>query len=236
MSSKALGLASLALGLALTLAGGARAQQNPPNEKPAPDVQAVETDPDMPMESMQDMMEDMQGMMMHMQDMMAQMQGTRSRHGMMADDQDDETKDPRPRRGMMRHRGMMGHGAMTGHGGMVGRHLEHMIQQLDLTEEQQSKIRDLVRPYLKDAIRIRADIGLTMVDLHDLLEADSVEIPKVKELFQSIASQKVDLHIAHLTLMQEISKLLTPEQKKQFRTLRHEMRRGHGGMMHQDER
>ena len=46
---------------------------------------------------------------------------------------------------------------------------------------------------------------------------------------QSIAGKEVDLRLAHMTLMQEISKLLTPEQRQKFRAMRENMM-GPGGM------
>jgi hypothetical protein len=41
----------------------------------------------------------------------------------------------------------------------------------------------------------------------------------VKQVFQVIAAKEVDLRLAHVTAMQDIRKLLTPEQQKQFRTM-----------------
>ena len=61
------------------------------------------------------------------------------------------------------------------------------------------------------------------VDLRQFLETDPVDLPKVKQLLQSIAGKEVDLRLAHITLMQEISKLLSPEQRQKFRAMRESM-------------
>jgi Spy/CpxP family protein refolding chaperone len=172
------------------------------------------------------MMGEMQDMIEHMQGMMEQMQGRRS-HG-----------------GMMRRRGMMGMGGMMAQEedeeespprGMMGRHMERLAQQLELTDEQQAQIRALRRNHAKEAIRIKADIGVLAVDVRQLLDTDPVDLPKVKQLFQSMAAKEADLRVAHVTLTQEINKLLTPDQQKQFRPMRERMG-GMGGMMGRGQR
>ena len=172
------------------------------------------------MRRMQDMMESMQGMMEHMQGMTEDMQSMMGRRGMMG------------RMGRMGRSGMMGHmRGMMRHGGMFLRHLERLTQQLDLTDEQETQVRSRVRTHMKDAIRVKADLEIKTIDLHNLLETEPMDLPKVKELLHAIASQKADLHFAHITLKQEIGKLLTPEQQKKFRSMRRHMMRGHDGMM-----
>jgi Spy/CpxP family protein refolding chaperone len=114
-------------------------------------------------------------------------------------------------------------GGMMDMGGMMGRHLEQLAQQLELTSEQQAQVRTLMRNHAKEAIRLRADSGVLAVDVQQLLEADPVDLPKVKQLLQSMATKEADLRFAHVTLMQEVNKLLKPEQQKTFRTMRENM-------------
>jgi Spy/CpxP family protein refolding chaperone len=91
------------------------------------------------------------------------------------------------------------------------------------------QVRTLLGNHAKEVIRLRADIGIMAVDLRQLLETDPVDLPKVKQQLQSIAGKEVDLRLAHITLMQEISKLLTPEQRQKFWAMRESMM-GPGGM------
>jgi Spy/CpxP family protein refolding chaperone len=111
-------------------------------------------------------------------------------------------------------RGMMGHGGM-----MLQRHLEWLSQQLKLSDEQRTQVQGLLRNHAKDVIRLRAEIDTMTLDLPALLEANPVDLAKVKQLFQAIAAKEADLRLAHVTAMQDIRKLLTPEQQKQFRTM-----------------
>jgi Spy/CpxP family protein refolding chaperone len=122
-------------------------------------------------------------------------------------------------------RGMMGHGGM-----MLQRHLEWLSQQLKLSDEQRAQVQTLLRSHAKDVIRLRAEIDTMTLDVPPLLEANPVDLAKVKQLFQAIAAKEADLRLAHVTAMQDIRKLLTPEQQKQFRTMPGHML-GDGAMM-----
>jgi Spy/CpxP family protein refolding chaperone len=122
-------------------------------------------------------------------------------------------------------RGMMGHGGM-----MLQRHLEWLSQQLKLSDEQRAQVQTLLRSHAKDVIRLRAEIDTMTLDVPPLLEANPVDLAKVKQLFQAIAAKEADLRLAHVTAMQDIRKLLTPEQQKQFRTMPGHMM-GDGAMM-----
>ena len=127
---------------------------------------------------------------------------------------------------MMRRMGrMMGHGSI-----MMQQHFEWLSQQLKLSDEQRDQIQTLLRNHAKDVIRLRAEIDTMMLDVPPLLEASPVDLAKVKQLFQAIAAKEVDLRLAHVSAMQDIRKLLTPEQQKQFRTMPGHMM-GRGGMM-----
>jgi Spy/CpxP family protein refolding chaperone len=121
-------------------------------------------------------------------------------------------------------------GGMMGPGGMLGHHMERLTQQLQLADQQPAQVRTLLRNHVKEVIRLRADIGILAVDVRQLLDTDAVELPKVKQLLQNMAMKEADLRLAHITLMQEVNKLLTPEQQQKFRPMREHMM-GHRGMM-----
>ena len=134
-----------------------------------------------------------------------------------------EEQEPGP---MMRRMGrMMGHGSI-----MMQQHFEWLSQQLKLSDEQRDQIQTLLRNHAKDVIRLQAEINTMTLDVPPLLEANPVDLAKVKQLFQAIAAKEVDLRLAHVTAMQDIRKLLTPEQQKQFQTMPGHMM-GDGAMM-----
>jgi Spy/CpxP family protein refolding chaperone len=235
MDRKAWKLSGLALVLMLAVTGAIQAQQHPQHHPGSTQTSQGQM-PEASQETPAPMMQQMQGMMENMQEMMQQMQGMMGRRGGMMAEEDEEDEDDMPG-GMMDMMGMMGrHGGMMGHGYMMLRKLDRLAEQLNWTQEQEIRIRSLVRNHLKEAIQARADMAVQRVDLIALLDAESMDLPKVKETLQSLASQQAGLVFAHVALMDEINKLLTPQQQQQFQTMRRQMRHGggmhgHGGMM-----
>jgi len=138
---------------------------------------------------------------------------------MTAAEEQEQAPMMRPMRGMMGHEGMM-----------LQQHVEWLSQQLKLSDEQRTQVQTLLRNHAKDIIRLRAEVDTMALDVPPLLEANPVDLAKVKQLFQAIAAKEADLRLAHVTAMQDIRKLLTPEQQKQFRTMPGHMM-GDGAMM-----
>ena len=245
MNSAAWKSVAMAIVMALAVIGHVEAQQYQQPHKGAQlsQEQVPETlqDPATQtpmMQQMQGMMGQMQGMMQQMHGMMQQMDRGMGRGRMMADaDDEDDEDDISGRRGRMGRGRMMGWGRMMGHGGSIGhtrmmQHtLDHLTQQLNLSDEQQTKVKVLWRTRAKDAIQLQADIEMASIDLHQLLEAESVEMGAVKAALQAMAAKEVELHVAHISAMLDMRQLLTPEQQQQFHTVWGHMMHGRGGMM-----
>jgi Spy/CpxP family protein refolding chaperone len=102
---------------------------------------------------------------------------------------------------------------------MMQRHLRRLTQQLGLSDDQRTQVQALLRNHAKEVIRLQADIATMQSDVRQLLDVEPVDLLKVKPLVQAIAAKEVELRLSHITTMQEISKLLTPEQQKTFRTM-----------------
>jgi Spy/CpxP family protein refolding chaperone len=110
---------------------------------------------------------------------------------------------------------------------MIQHHLDQLTQHLKLSYAQRTQAQTLMRTHAKDVIRLTAEIDTMGLDVPPLLEADPVDMAKVKQLLQTLAAKEADLRLAHITAMQDIRKLLTPEQQKQFKTMQdHRMREG----------
>jgi Spy/CpxP family protein refolding chaperone len=141
----------------------------------------------------------------------------------MADKHDDE-EDEEHEHGRRGHEGRMEHEGMR-----LQQRLDRLTQQLKLTDQQRAQVRTILSTQAKEMIRLQAERATLRLDVPPLLEADPVDLAKVKQQFQSIAAKEADLHLAHVTAMQEIRKVLTPEQQQQFKTLQ-------GRMMHEGGR
>jgi Spy/CpxP family protein refolding chaperone len=150
---------------------------------------------------------------------------------LMAKDKHAEDEDEEHEHGRMGHEGSRGHEGMR-----LQQHLERLTQQLKLTDEQRAQVRTILRNHAKDVIRLKAEMATMTLDVQPLLEADPVDLTKVKQQFLTIAAKEVDLHMAHVTAMQEIRKGLTPEQQQQFKTMQGRMMREGGRREHHGRR
>jgi Spy/CpxP family protein refolding chaperone len=222
---------ALTIFLVLALAGTTLAQQQhqhpsgaqPSQKQPVETAQGAPMSPQM-MEHMQDMMEHMQGMMEQMQGMMGGRSRMSRRGPMGMRSQAEEHEEGGPQRRMKGRRAMMGHGDMIQH------HIERLAQQLELTPEQRTQMWAVLGQHAKEAIRLKADLSIVGLDLRQLQEADPVDLLQVKQLLQTMAGKEADLRLLHITAMQDMSKLLTPEQRQKLRTMQRHMRE-HGGML-----
>lgn len=231
--------AGIALVVVVLLGGTASAQLDQQQYLDAPngpdEIEILTQMQDM-MASVQDMMADLQDMMVGMQDVMVQgddhqrrgMMHRRHRmgrggQGMMHRD-DDATDDGETfmSHGRMAHQGRTRQGRRMGQMGMRPYRSEQLARQLDLSEDQRAQVQNLLYAHAKEAIRLRADIGVIALDLEQLLDAESVDLPKAKALVQAMTAKETDLRLAHLALIPEMTKLLTSEQRKTFRALRHQ--------------
>src|SRR5215471_9551782 len=194
--------AGLALVLALVLAPVGIAQQQQQHEEHHPGGTVTPQGQPATTDAQEDDEDDEPGpMMQQMQEMMQQMQN------------------------MMQHMQ-----SMMGRGDMMQRHFQHLAQQLGLNDDQRTQAKTIMRNHAKEIIRLRADIATQQLDVRQLLDTDPVDLTKVKPLLQTIAAKEADLRLSHLTAMQEVRKLLTPEQQKKFRAMQEAMM-GHEGMM-----
>lgn len=224
-------MSALLIGVMLVYAGVVWADRDAPDERGARAPEQQETGD--AREGYGPMMYHMQGMMQHMRGMMHGMEGMKGSYGRMHEDADDDDDDDMPRGAMMGH-GKMGsmHGMMgsygKGHGRYMWRHLERLTEDLDLSEPQEQKIRDLVRAHMKQTIQMRAELATQRVDLQGYLDAEKVDMAKVKALLQQMASRRADLRFSGLNLLQEIKQQLTPEQLKTFNARRGHMMWGDG--------
>ena len=220
----------LMVGLMLVFVGVARADRDVPGERgDVSEQQAI----DDPRGGYGPMLQNMRGMLRHMRGMLHDMEGVRGPYGRMQEDDDD---DDVPQPGWC---GMMGPGMMygmhdmmgqygRGHGHQMLRNIERLTADLDLSEQQERQIRALWRTHMKQAIQARAALAAQRIDLQERLDAEPVDMTKVKSLLQDMAAQQAELRFSHLSLMQEIKQQLTPEQQKKFSARQGYMMYGYG--------
>jgi Spy/CpxP family protein refolding chaperone len=121
-------------------------------------------------------------------------------------------------------RGMWRGGMHRGFGPM-------MAQELNLTPEQQEKMKAARDREQRKAIQARADIQLAQLDLRKLMEVDKPDSKAIEAQVDKIAGLRAGLQKSHIATMLEFRASLTPDQQKKLRELREKgpQRRGGGG-------
>ena len=137
---------------------------------------------------------------------------------------DKHNEDEEHEHGRRGHVGRMGHEDMR-----IQEHLEWLTQQLKLKDEQRVQVWTILYNHAKDRIRLQAELATLRLDGPPLLEAEPVDLAKIKQHFLAIAAKEVDLQMAYVAAVQAIRQVLTPEQQKQFKAL-------HGRMMREGGR
>jgi Spy/CpxP family protein refolding chaperone len=120
--------------------------------------------------------------------------------------------------------GMGMHGPGMEMGGM-GEMMKMMrtVSKLDLTADQQKKLKLLTLQHQKEAIPLLGQIRLAGVEVQELLLAEPANLDKVKSKVKDKYDAAAKLEMSHLALMQEVKKLLTPEQRQQMESMMIEM-------------
>ena len=109
--------------------------------------------------------------------------------------------------------GMMGMGGYGG--GMMG--MGRMLPYLNLSPQQWEKVRGLAYQRLEKMAQVRGKLFQQRLELLNLAGQGRVDAAKVKKLFVQQAELKADLFLAGLDYLQQVEKVLTPEQKKQLK-------------------
>ena len=88
---------------------------------------------------------------------------------------------------------------------------------LELTDEQQEKIRTLRSTYTREMIQLRADSRLARVELRELMDETSPGIDKVKELAAAVSAAQGSVFERGAVFRAEFKNVLTPEQQETLR-------------------
>ncbi|MFQ5709229.1 MAG: Spy/CpxP family protein refolding chaperone [bacterium] len=136
--------------------------------------------------------------------------------------------------GMM-HRGMKGEQHQEGMHCcrmMEGEHHEGhefflgMKDELELSDEQVAKLRNLKSETQKQAIRTKADLEIVRIELHDLLSQDKVDVKAVDARIEKMGELQTKMHKAHIHARLDAQEILTPEQLKKYKEIKGKGRHG----------
>ncbi len=118
-------------------------------------------------------------------------------------------------------KGMMGSG---GHGPhqSASTFIDHILKFKDgmaITEDQVAKLQAIKTDFEKTKIKMKADIQLTSVDLHDLMRDDKGALNEVEAKLKSLYDKRADLYLASVKSTRDAKAVLTDEQRARMKTV-----------------
>lgn len=122
---------------------------------------------------------------------------------------------------MMQGQGMMNQG-MMGAGMHYFRmlHNPQMIEILNLTEDQQTKLKNLRYSQQENALEIRQKLEKEELALSKLMDAENPNRAQIEAKIKTIGSLRTDLELLHAGMIFEVQKILTADQWKMLKDMR----------------
>lgn len=106
--------------------------------------------------------------------------------------------------------GRGGHGGHGGHGGGFGG--LKMLMQLELTDAQKARIREMLPAYRAERDARQDALHAKRQEMRTLMEADSFDEEAVRQTFREMAPLMEDMAVLKGHFMHDIKSVLTPEQ------------------------
>lgn len=103
-----------------------------------------------------------------------------------------------------------------------------VVEQIGLTEEQESKLKDLRDAHQDQVLEIKQKIERAELELARLTEDDNPSESKITAKIREISSLRTDLQLAGVELYFAARKILTDEQIEKLKTLRPALGAGRG--------
>lgn len=146
--------------------------------------------------------------------------------------------------GMHHTKGKSGHGGghpAMGQGGHSSTHpgthqgatefIDHILkfkEGMSLTDDQANQLRKLRTQYKKDRIKMKANVQLANIDLHELLRDEKASLSDIESNLKNVHALKADLYMASIKAKRDAKGVLTTEQQSRMDKI-HERIKSHGG-------
>jgi periplasmic protein CpxP/Spy len=122
--------------------------------------------------------------------------------------------------------GSGGHSSMGGHGGSMmhngtGHLIRHLLkheQEIGLTSEQVTKLKDMQLNLDKFRIKVEADIQVAERELKALMEDEKLNMGAIEGKLKQSGDLQVGLRMASIMARQNVYAILTPEQRAKEKT------------------
>jgi Spy/CpxP family protein refolding chaperone len=126
--------------------------------------------------------------------------------------------------GMHGSHGMTGKKHRGGHGShqSASKFIDHILKFKDgmaITEDQVDKLLAIKTDFKKTKIRMKADIQLASVDLHDLLRDDKGSLNDIEAKLKDLYDTRAEMYFASVKATRDAKAVLTAEQRARMKTV-----------------
>jgi protein CpxP len=112
-----------------------------------------------------------------------------------------------------------------GHGPFgMWHHAHDSLRQLDLTDDQQARIKGVLRSHADEFHQILDRLKAEHEAVREMSDQETVDEAAIRDRVRQAADPLGDLAVLHARAHQEIATILTPEQRQKAKALRQEMR------------
>ena len=149
------------------------------------------------------------------------------------------------------HHGKYSKGHGSGHSGYpysrhrYGRHMgphqsaSHFIQHIlkfkqamAITDEQESQLQSISTNFKKTKIKMKAEVELANIDLHELLRNDQASLSDIESKLKNVHALKADLIMASVKAKREAKGVLTDEQRQRMKAVHDRIKEYGSGSMY----
>ena len=114
--------------------------------------------------------------------------------------------------------------------------IQHVLkfkQAMAITDDQENKLRSINTDYKKTKIKMKAEVELANLDLHELLRNENADLSDIEKKLKDVHELKAELYMASIKARREAKAVLTDEQRKRMKAVHDRIKAaGSGSMSH----
>ncbi len=118
--------------------------------------------------------------------------------------------------------GKHGYGKHTGSHQNASKFIQHVLKFKDgmaITDEQETKLREVETAFKKTRIKMKAEVELANLDLHDLLKKEDSSLSDIETKLKNVHNLKADLLMASIKAKRDAKAVLTDEQRSRMKAV-----------------
>ncbi|MDX1412477.1 MAG: hypothetical protein R3351_09990, partial [Nitrospirales bacterium] len=110
--------------------------------------------------------------------------------------------------------GRHGYGRHMGHHASASQFIQHILkfkQAMAITDEQETQLQSINTNYKKTNIKMKAEVDLANLDLHELLRNDQASLSEIETKLKNVHTLKAEMLMASIKAKREAKNVLTDE-------------------------